>query len=404
MGIRKRGSRWLVTVECGLGTDGIRRRRCVTCATEDDAKRTLAKLSNDVYSGAYVDVSDMRVAAFLERWLEYVESRVVPATHRRYKGMVATHITPKIGGVVLAKLSPLHVTRLEAEQLDSGLSSTTVRKHHWLLKAALDQAVAWRLIAVNPMTGITAVAERRPEIRTLDATGQARLLDTAAGSRMHAPIALALGTGLRRGELLALRWSDVDLAAGRLAVRRAMRFAADRSCEFGPCKTERSRRVVSLPPSLSGLLVSHHTEQASKRALAGAGWTDGDLVFCGAQGAPWLIDSFATAWKRLRAKAAAAAGAQASKEALELHATEEQATQAAKAAAAPLLACRFHDLRHTHATELMRAGIHAKVVSERLGHSSVRVTLDRYSHVTVDMQDTAAEATDALLAPLLRLA
>jgi integrase len=402
VGIRKRGTRWLVTVECGLGTDGVRRRRCVTCATEDEAKRTLAKLSNDVYSGSYVDPTDMRVAAFLERWLEYTESRVVPATHRRYEGMVATHIVPRIGGVALAKLSPLHLTRLEADQLAAGLSPTTVRKHHWLLKAALDQAVAWRLIAVNPMTGITAVAESRPEIRTLDAAGQARLLDTAAGTRMHVPIALALGTGLRRGELLALRWSDLDLNANRLAVRRAMRFGAQRQCEFGPCKTAKSRRVVSLPPSLSALLTAHRTEQASHRALAGAGWHDGDLVFCAAQGAPWLIDSFATSWKRLRARAAASAGADARKEALELGATEEQAEQSAEAAAAPLAACRFHDLRHTHATELMRAGIHVKVVSERLGHSSVRVTLDRYSHVLPDMQDEAAAAANVLLAPLLR--
>ena len=137
-------------------------------------------------------------------------------------------------------------------------------------------------------------------------------------------------------------------------------------------------------------------------AIAGAGWQDGDLVFCAAQGAPWLIDSFATAWKRLRARAAAAAGEQARKEALELDATEEQADEASKAASAPLLACRFHDLRHTHATEMMRAGIHVKVVSERLGHSSVRVTLDRYSHVLPSMQSDAAEAADALLAPLLR--
>ena len=141
--------------------------------------------------------------------------------------------------------------------------------------------------------------------------------------------------------------------------------------------------------------------QADERALAGAAWK-GDLVLCGTYGAPWRIDSFATAFRRLRERAAAAAADQARKDALELGANEEQADQTAKSAAAPLLACRFHDLRHTHATELMRAGIHVKVVSERLGHSSVRVTLDRYSHVLPDMQDEAASAADALLAPLLR--
>jgi integrase len=398
-GIRKRGDRWLVTVEAGLDERGVRRRICRTVATEDEAKRTLAKLRNEVYSGEWLDPTTITLGEFFGRWLPYKQGSVVPATFARYQSIASLHFA-LIARMRLAKISEATIIHLEASEIAAGLSPATVRKHHWLLRQALGDAVAWRLISRNPAANLHPVAEQRSEIHVVAPADQLRLLSAAGGTRMYLPIVLDLGTGLRRGEMLGLQWGDVDLGRGKLAVQRALRFGADGRPEFGPCKTARSRRVLSLPNSLTALLLDHRSRQANERAMSGSAW-QGDLIFCGIYGAPWRLDSFATAFRRLRERAAAAAGADASKEALELGATEEQAEQAAKAAAAPLLACRFHDLRHTHATELMRAGIHVKVVSERLGHSSVRVTLDRYSHVLPDMQDEAAAAADVLLAPLL---
>ncbi len=373
MGIRKRGKRWLVTVELGLDEHGARRRKCVSCATESEAKRQLSVLSAEVFTGAYFDPTTLTTAAYLKRWLEHIRPHVVPATYVRYKAMVEKSIVPALGTVQLARLSVLHITRYEAEALASGrakgeggLSPTTVRKHHFLLKQALDMAVRWKLIRTNPMLAIDPPKETPPEICPLSLEEQQALLAAAAGRGIHAPVLLALGTGMRRGEILGLRWSDIDFAGRRLSVRRSLRRDGDGGQELGPAKTHRSQRAIALPEALLSTLTEHRRKQADDRAIAGASWKDQDLVFPGDYGGFWAFDGFESAWRWLKQKAG-------------------------------LARPRFHDLRHTHATELLRAGVPVKVVSERLGHANVSTTLNIYAHVLPDMQDAAALHVDALL-------
>ena len=373
MGIRKRGSRWLVTVELGLDEHGVRRRKCVSCATEGEAKTQLSVVSAEVLTGAYFDPTNLTTAAYLERWLEHIKPHVVPATYTRYQAMVDKGIVPALGKVPLARLSVLHITRYEAEALASGrakgeggLSPTTVRKHHFVLKQALDMAVRWKLIRTNPILAIDPPRETPPEICPLSLEEQQALLAAAVGREIYAPVLLALGTGMRRGEILGLRWPDIDFAGKRLSVRRSLRRDATGGQELGPAKTHRSQRAIALPDALISTLAEHRRKQADDRALAGSSWQDRDLVFTGDCGGFWAFESFDAAWRWLKVKAS-------------------------------LERPRFHDLRHTHATELLRAGVPVKVVSERLGHANISTTLNIYAHVLPDMQDAAALHVDALL-------
>jgi len=376
MAIRRRGRKFLVTVELGRDERGVRRRKCVTCASEREAKRIEAELRAEVARGDYRAPSEITVAEFLRRWLDHVAARVTPPTLERYRGQVERHVVPALGQLRLADLTPLHLSRFYAGLRESGrlrgpgggLSPTTVRKYQMLLHGALADAVAWRLIPRNPAEGLGSDRETRREVRWLTAEEQLRLLRAAEGRRIYLPVLLALSTGMRRGEILGLKWEDVDFARGRLAVARSLQWVGTRWL-LGEAKTASSRRVVTLPESLLPLLAEHRRRQQALRADM-ADWHDHGFVFTDEHGEPLQPAMLRSAWRRLVERAG-------------------------------LPDVRFHDLRHTHATELLRAGVHPKIVAERLGHASVKTTLDRYSHAVPDLQSEAAEKTDALLKGLL---
>ena len=193
----------------------------------------------------------------------------------------------------------------------------------------------------------------------------AALLSTAKGSRQHLPILLAVSTGLRRGEILGLHWTDVDLEQGSLTVRQCLQRTRG-GLSFVPPKTQRSRRTVALPAFAVERLVQYRGDQAEEILRLGPAYQDNDLVIAREDGSPWSPDAFSKAFRALARKA-------------------------------DLLHLTFHCLRHTHASQLCKAGVHVKVISERLGHSTVGITLDLYSHVTPTMGREAAVAMDAAL-------
>ncbi len=188
------------------------------------------------------------------------------------------------------------------------------------------------------------------------------VLRAAEGTSLHMPLLLAVGTGMRKGELLALRWPDVDLEAGTLTVNQTLQ-AAFGELHFKEPKTAKSRRRITLPALVVDALRAHHAEQAKKTLAREPGFVESDLVLPAPSGGPWWPSNFDRIWRRFKTK--------------------------------QKLAIRFHDLRHTHATQLLKAGVHPKVVSERLGHASIGITLDTYSHVMPGMQEEAAEKIDA---------
>jgi integrase len=358
----------------GPDRNGERQQKQVTFrGTKRAAERELARLETEVGSGSYVAPVRETVAEFLERWLEaYAKTNTTARTFQRYSDIVRGHLVPALGQLTLTKLQPLHIQEYYSEALatgrrdgNGGLSAKTVLHHHRVLREALKHAVKWRLIAVNPADATEPPRPQPHEIRVLSEDEVARLIDAAKGTPLAFPILVALSTGLRRGEILALRWEDIDLQRATLAVRQSLEETRD-GIRFKVPKTKKSRRVVALPAALVEALVRHKGEQAQHRLMIGPDYRDHGLVIARPDGTPVRPNYITLAFTRLSRRC-------------ELHGV------------------RFHDLRHTHATELLRQGIHPKVVSERLGHATVGMTLDVYSHVLPDMQEEAARRIDQAL-------
>ena len=279
---------------------------------------------------------------------------------------------PALGHLQLDHLQPLVLQRLYGELLATGgprrprLSTGTVLNLHRVLVQSLGTAVRWGLIPANPATRAEPPRPRRPEAATVDPGLMHRILTAVGGTVLEAPVAIALSTGMRRGEILALRWSDLDPGLTMARVRRTLQQVGE--LFFGEPKTLRSRRTVALPEFLKPYLERQRRDQERRRDRDPEGWQDTDLVVDAGDGSPMRPDWLSQAWVRLIRRAG-------------------------------LPAIRFHDLRHGHATLMLLQGVHPKVVSERLGHSSIGITLDIYSHVLPSMQAQAASAFDSLFEP-----
>ncbi len=382
--IRRRGKgSWQVTVD--LGKDpmtGWRRRRFLPVkGTKRDADRALAEAIHQRDTGIDVSPGKLTVADYLRRWLrDYAAQSVTASTLERYTSIVERHLIPALGSLRLRDLRPAHIQAAygraralggRADGAAGGLSPRTVLKHHRLLHEALSHAVEWQLLALNPAASVKPPRPDRPEMRVLNAEEAGRLLEASADTPFYALAYLALATGARLGELLALRWRDADMDRGSLQVTRTARRVAGKGIAYSAPKTHRSRRPVALSSETVQVLREHRLAQAERRLELGPAYADNDLVFTGPTGHPLDDSNLRRAFRRTLADAG-------------------------------LPRLRFHDLRHSAATLMLQAGVHPKVVSERLGHATVGITLDTYSHVLPDLQRDAAEALDAVLRPALR--
>jgi integrase len=364
--IIKRGDAWTAVVDLPPDpTTGKRRQKRVTARTKREVEAKAAELIQKAHTG-FVDAGKVTVRAFFEQWLEAVAPSLRPSTARRYRDVARLHIVSQIGNLRLSKLSPSDVQRLYANRLQAGLSPTSVHHIHAILHRALDHAVKWGLLIRNVTDAVDPPRRQSPEMRVWSVAEVSHVLAAAAGDELEALWHLALTTGMRRGELLGLRWSDVDLGANTLSVRRTLSRGATSRLEPGEPKTVAGRRRVALPTSTVERLRRHATRQKELWLAVGPAYADRDLVFATHNGTPIHPNTLARAFERLVVRA-------------------------------DVPRIRFHDLRHTSATVLLARGEHPKVVQERLGHASISETLDRYSHVSKDMQQRAAAHFDALL-------
>ncbi|HTE21085.1 MAG TPA: site-specific integrase [Armatimonadota bacterium] len=233
------------------------------------------------------------------------------------------------------------------------------------MKQALQQAVKWQLLLRNPAEGVAPPRPEEKELGVLTVEQTARLLEAAHGTRLHLPIMIAVATGMRRGEVLGLRWQDVDLRNGSLSVRQSLQRTKT-GLLFKAPKTQKSRRAVALPRLIAEELRRHEAAQREQRQLLEDGYQEHDLVVAQPGGTPFPPNAFSHAFTDLVAKSG-------------------------------LPRVSFHGLRHSHATHLLLEGVHVKIVSERLGHFNVHITLDTYSHVVPGMQEAAAVRVDAAL-------
>lgn len=287
-----------------------------------------------------------------------------------YEIMATAHIIPGMGAIPLQKLTPERLQAYYADKLahgkrngTGGLSPRTVRHHHRLLHVALGNAVKWRLIPRNPADVVDPPKFHRKEMKAFDQDGLNAFLEAVKGTEYYPLFYTLLFTGLRRSEALALRWRDVDVDLGYISVNRTIHQLNDKSFVFRQPKTEKSRRTVALPPFLSIVLRQHRESQQAQRLLMETTLSEDDLLFAHVDGSPLLPHSVTNAWKRLVKQAG-------------------------------FRGIRLHDARHSHATLMMEQGVNPKIVSERLGHSSVSITLDVYSHVLPGLQEAAALGFD----------
>ena len=376
---RKSGT-YSIVVELGRNAEDKRRQQSKGgFRTKKEAQEALNLLLSELQGGTYVKPREVRLAEYLREWLEAAAPNLSGKTTERYRIAIERHLIPALGHLMLPELRPAHIQRVYAGWLKPGedgqprWARATLRKHHFVLHRAMRDAVRLQYIAVNPADGVEVprIAGQSKPIQVLTEEQTAALLQRAQGTRLHLPILVAVTSGLRRGELLALRWADVDLEAGVLRVEQSIEETGQ-GLRFKPPKTAKGRRRLPLPGLTVEALRRHRVEQDKQRLLVGAAYqTEPDLVFAGPDGRPWFPSNFERTWRAFKTKLP----------------TE--------------LAVRFHDLRHTHASQLLAQGVHAKIVSERLGHASIGITLDTYSHLLPGLQEEAVRQLDASLAVAL---
>ena len=375
-GIRPRGkNRWELMIYLGRAPDGKKVYRWHRVnGTRGDAQRELTRLLNSVHTGTYVAPTKVTLGAYLERWLaDYAKGHVASTTYQRYEQIVRQHLIPALGHIRLLRVQPHDLLACYAKAQESGrktreggaLSPTSVLQHHRILHCALRHAVMQGLLVVNPADRVSAPRKVRREMRALDEHQAARLLEVARDTALNVPVLLAVATGLRRGEVLGMRWQDVDLEAGRLTVQQTLEETRA-GLAFKAPKTAKSRRCIPMPAFAVTALRQHRADQARVKLRLGPAYRDNGLVCARPTGDPIRPDSLSPAFAKLVRRAG-------------------------------LPAVRFHDLRHSHASQLLKQGVHPKVVSERLGHATVGLTLDTYSHVLPGVQEQAVEQFDAAM-------
>lgn len=361
--IRKRGSSWSIAVS--LGKDPITGKRNQKTfsgyKTEKEAEKALAKIIYEYNSGMYVEPSKITLSEFLENWLEVrVQRTVRPSTFDSYSRAIKKRIIPALGNLTLQKLNVLHIENFISDLSKENLTPEYITYIHAILRTALYQAVRWEILQKNPAASASPprIPKRVPKVWNQQ---QVKLfLENAREGKSNYYIVylLAIWTGMRRGEILGLRWKDIDLEAGTISIVQNLVYTGKRLLIQEP-KTPGSIRTVTISPFVVKELRNYKETQNQQKQLLGPAYEDNDLVIVNEMGNPLhprsLSGNYGNLIKKLN-----------------------------------LDRIRFHDLRHVHATLLLKIGEHPKVVSERLGHSNTKMTMDTYSHVTSNMQREAS--------------
>jgi integrase len=354
---------WTVQVRIGTKSDGKPRWLTKTFEKQRDAKAYLAKVIKDRDSGLVVQPSKMLLNEFLDKWLESaVEPRVRANTYRSYQWQLKKYVRGDLGGYRLCDISPLQIQKLYSKLHREGLSSRVVRYTHSILNNAFGQAVKWRMLASNPCSGAELPRAKQKEAQVLNVEEVTEFVRVLRGNRHEVLFLVALTTGMRPSEYLALQWNDIEFDSSRIQVLRSLDWRRKGQWEFSGPKTARSRRSIPIPAEVLNRLQEHRRFQAEERLKVGPSWNDHSLVFCDRKGEP--LDRQNLLRRHLR-------------------------PLLKKAETSPDLT--LYGLRHSCATLMLAAGIHPKVVSERLGHSSITITLDVYSHVLPNLQVEASE-------------
>ena len=362
---------WLVRVFLGRDSQtGKRRYHNKTIkGNRKDAQRYLNGVLRDLDLGTFVEPSPMTLNEFLDQWLENAaKPRLRERTYVDYKYVLDRYVRPELGGKKLSDLKPLDIQTLYTNIQQKGLSARMVHYAHALLSSSLKQAVKWGMLYRSPTTLVELPRQPRKEMKALSPDEAARFLKAAEEDRWAALFALAITTGMRPEEYLGLQWKALDLESGLATVQRTVIWRNKGGWYFSEPKTASSRRSIPLPPSIVSALRDHRRRQVEERLKMGPRYKNHDMVFATSEGTPLMIQNLRTRHFKHILKQAG---------------LDES--------------IMLYDLRHTCATLLLVAGENPKVVSERLGHANVSITLDTYSHVLPSMQQAASEKLETML-------
>ena len=365
--IHRGKNKWLVRVYLGCDEFGKRKYHNKTVnGIKKEAQAYLNKVLTEKDTGTFIEPSKEILSKYLEHWLQTTaKQRVREKTFSSYQSLIHRYVIPTLGNSKLAKLTPLQIQELYNSLLEKGLSSRTVRYTHSVLRNALEQAVKWSMLYRNPADLVDLPKLQKQEMKSFPPEEASKFMSAIIYSKWKAAFSLLISSGMRPGEVLGLKWSDVNFDEGKVYILRTLSRSSE-GWKFEEPKTSKSRRTIPLPPSVIKDLKEHKKEQAAEK-LEAENYTDNGLIFACQNGEPLHERNLVRRhFKPLLEKAG-------------------------------LPNIRLYDLRHTCATLLLTAGENPKVVSERLGHASVILTLDTYSHVLPDMQQGAADKLEKLL-------
>jgi len=366
--IRRRGEgSWELKYE--TGTDPHTGKRTTRYAsfkgTKREAQAELVRLMETVRRGGHIDPIKLSLTKYFDCWEQgWLSLQVGPKTRERYIELLRLHVRPHIGALLLHKLQPVHLAELYGKLLKQGLSPSTIAHVHRVVRKALTVAMEWSLLSRNPAAVAKPPRGQAREIEIITVEQAQKILHCFRGRSLYPIIALALATGMRRGELLALRWNNVDLDAGRIQVERSLE-QTKAGLRIKEPKTKHGRRGIRVPPSVVAELRAHWTQQQQHRLKLGLGRAgNDDLVFPRWDGTLRSPNATSTEWRQLLAEF-------------------------------KLPAVSLHALRHTHASQLIAAGMDVITISRRLGHASATITLNVYGHLFGSGDDRAAEIIEA---------
>ncbi len=366
---------WSIVLSLGLDpATGKRKQQWITVrGNKHDAEKRLAELLHEQANGTLIKPGKLTCAEYLDQWLRDYRPKIAPNTAQTYEFFIERHIKPAIGQIPLTSLTPAHLQRLYSDKLSAGrkdgkggLSGRSVRYIHVTLHRALKSAVRLGILSRNVADNVDVPRIERHEMRTMTEDDILTFLESAKTGPYYVLYFLALFSGLRRSELLGLRWTDIDLLGCQLSVTRTLHRLNNGEVIFKEPKTQKSRRLVALSPATVQVLRDHKASQETERLLAGKLLKEDDLVFAQPDGKPLKPDTVSHAF-------------------------------AALARRLGLQGISLHSARHTHATLLLKKNTHPAIVMQRLGHSSITVTINTYSHVMPSLQKSAAKDFDDLV-------
>jgi len=367
--IVKRGpNKYLVRLYLGL-VDGKRKYHSkIIHGNKKTAQQYLNKILREKDLGELIKPSRELLTEHMNEWLEKeAKTRVRAKTYQNYKDMVNLYINPALGDTILSNLTPTQIKGVYSTMIDKGLSPKTVKNTHGVLRNALEQAVKWGKLNRNPAELVSLPRQNKQEMKVLTPEQTINFLDAVVNSRWKALFSLLVTTGMRPSEALGLKWKDVELENERVTVNRTLTKVDGRWFLEEP-KTSRSRRSIPIPSGVVIDLEEHKKEQAAEKLKAKEGeYTDHGFVFATKNGSPLDKNNIVNRYFK------------------------------PLLLSADLPIIRLYDLRHTCATLLLSAGVNPKIVSERLGHASITLTMDTYSHVLPDMQKSATDILDTML-------